>query len=152
MVVGQFMAGGGVYAALNNLRLGLVDNWTRHVRDVRDKQYQAAGRHLHPVPPRAVRTQRAIEQVVNVAQSTGVMQGMPGPRGQKVTLHGWCCSLNSLATSPTSGNDRAWCVGGLEDVYNKAVEKVAAAQARLDRCRCAGAVPSNGLACVIVPV
>jgi carbonic anhydrase len=35
-VVGHYGNCGGVRAALRNLRAGLVDNWLRHVQDVRD--------------------------------------------------------------------------------------------------------------------
>ena len=64
----------------------------------------------------------AIEQVMNIAHST-VMQDA-WARGQKVTLHGWCYSLNNGHI--TNLEMTVPGVGGLEDVYNKAVEKVAA--------------------------
>lgn len=120
MVVGHYGCG-GVLAALENMRLGLVDNWTRHVRDVRDKHYgllkEIAPQYRHD----ALCELNAIEQVVNVAQST-VMQDA-WARGQKVTLHGWCYSLkNGLITNlhmTVPG------VGGLYEVHKKAVEMVA---------------------------
>ena len=120
MVVGHYGCG-GVYAALNNLRLGLVDNWTRHVRDVRDKHVKL----LEAIPTQfrhdALCELNAIEQVVNVAQST-VMQDA-WARGQKVTLHGWCYGLNNghITNLEMTVPD----VGGMEEVYNQAIEKVA---------------------------
>ncbi|MEX8194769.1 carbonate dehydratase [Comamonas guangdongensis] len=120
MVVGHYGCG-GVYAALNNLRLGLVDNWTRHVRDVRDKHLKLLENISIQWRHDVLCELNAIEQVVNVAQST-VMQDA-WARGQQVTLHGWCYSLknghitNLEMTVPG--------VGGLEDVYNRAIEKVA---------------------------
>src|SRR5690606_11410287 len=92
MVVGHYGCG-GVLAALEGLRLGLVDNWTRHVRDVRDKHYALL--KATPVQWRhdVLCELNAIEQVVNVAQST-VMQDA-WARGQSVTLHGWCYSLQN---------------------------------------------------------
>ena len=63
----------------------------------------------------------AIEQVVNVAQST-VMQDA-WARGQKVTLHGWCYSLNNGHI--TNLEMTVPGVGGLGDVYNKAIAQVA---------------------------
>ena len=90
MVVGHYGCG-GVLAALEELRVGLADNWIRHVKDVRVKHYHliknTAVQHRHDV----LCELNVIEQVMNVAQST-VMQDA-WARGQKVTLHGWCYSL-----------------------------------------------------------
>ena len=97
MVVGHYGCG-GVLAALEELRVGLADNWIRHVKDVRVKHYHliknTAVQHRHDV----LCELNVIEQVMNVAQST-VMQDA-WARGQKVTLHGWCYSLkNGLITN-----------------------------------------------------
>ena len=56
-----------------------------------------------------------------MAQST-VMQDA-WARGQKVTLHGWCYSLNNGHI--TNLEMTVPGVGGLEDVYNKAIAQVA---------------------------
>ena len=120
MVVGHYGCG-GVMAALEGLRLGLVDNWTRHVRDIRDKHIAL----LEALSPQyrhdALCELNAIEQVVNVAQSTVLQDAWA--RGQKVTLHGWCYSLkNGLITDlgmTVPG------VGGLEEVYQTAIKNVA---------------------------
>ena len=120
MVVGHYGCG-GVLAALEELRVGLADNWIRHVKDVRVKHYHliknTAVQHRHDV----LCELNVIEQVLHVAQST-VMQDA-WARGQMVTLHGWCYSLkNGLITNlemtlPGSG--------GMYDVHRQAVEKVA---------------------------
>ena len=120
MVVGHYGCG-GVLAALEELRVGLADNWIRHVKDVRVKHYHliknTAVQHRHDV----LCELNVIEQVMNVAQST-VMQDA-WARGQKVTLHGWCYSLkNGLITDlgmTVPG------VGGLEEVYQAAIKNVA---------------------------
>ncbi len=78
---------GGIVTALKGTRLGLIDNWLRHVQSVRH-QHEAL---LDSVPAK----QRAdrlcelnvIEQVVHVADTT-VIQDAWG-RGQSVMLHGW---------------------------------------------------------------
>lgn len=90
MVVGHYGCG-GVLAALNDLRMGLVDNWIRHVKDVRDKHRELL--ESLPVAWRhdALCELNSIEQVMNISQST-VMQDA-WARGQKVTLHGWCYGL-----------------------------------------------------------
>ncbi|MFG5779911.1 carbonate dehydratase [Comamonas sp. J-3] len=120
MVVGHYGCG-GVMAALEGLRLGLVDNWTRHVRDIRDKHIQLLQNLKPQFRHDALCELNAIEQVVNVAQSTVLQDAWA--RGQKVTLHGWCYSLkNGLITDlgmTVPG------VGGLEEVYQKAIDNVA---------------------------
>jgi carbonic anhydrase len=78
---------GGVHATLDGLRLGLVDNWLHHVRDVM-QQHDALLRGV-PLSERADRLceLNVIEQVVNVCQSTIVQDAWL--RGQKVDVHGW---------------------------------------------------------------
>lgn len=120
MVVGHYGCG-GVFAALEGLRMGLIDNWTRHVRDIRDKHIHL----LQNLSPQwrhdALCELNAIEQVVNVAQSTVLQDAWA--RGQKVTLHGWCYSLkNGLITNLEMTLPGG---GGLADVYHHAVELVA---------------------------
>ena len=90
MVVGHYGCG-GVLAALEGMRLGLVDNWTRHVRDVRDKHYELIMDTPVQFRHDVLCELNAIEQVVNVAQSTVMRDAWA--RGQKVSLHGWCYSL-----------------------------------------------------------
>ena len=85
MVVGHYGCS-GVQAALEGARIGLADNWLRHVQDVRDRH-----RELLDVLPEHGRAQalvelNVIEQVVNVAQSTVLQDAWA--RGQDVTLHG----------------------------------------------------------------
>ena len=121
MVVGHYGCG-GVLAALEGLRLGLVDNWTRHVRDIRDKHL----RLLESLSPQfrhdALCELNAIEQVVNIAQTTVMLDAWG--RGQKVTLHGWCYGLkdgliNNLHMSVGSTE-------GLDSLYKAAIAGVAA--------------------------
>lgn len=120
MVVGHYGCG-GVLAALEDARIGLVDNWTRHVKDVRDKHLALL--NALPIQWRhdALCELNAIEQVMNVAHST-VMQDA-WARGQKVQLHSWCYSLqNGLITNL---HMTVPDVEGLDDVYRRAVEMVA---------------------------
>lgn len=79
---------GGVLAALRNDKMGLVDNWLRHVQDVRWK-HQAEIDALDSETARHGRLceLNVIEQVVNVSQTTVVRDAWD--RGQKVTVHGW---------------------------------------------------------------
>ncbi len=120
MVVGHYGCG-GVLAALDEVRVGLADNWIRHVKDVREKHYLLIKNT--PVQHRldVLCELNVIEQVLHVAQST-VMQDA-WARGQKVTLHGWCYSLrNGLITNLEMTLPDT---GGLYDVHDKAVGMVA---------------------------
>ncbi len=78
---------GGVIAAHDHLKLGLIDNWLRHVQDIAQK-HQAG---LDSLADRESRLRRlcelnVIEQVVNVAQTT-VVQDAWG-RHQGLSVHG----------------------------------------------------------------
>jgi carbonic anhydrase len=79
---------GGVLAALRDERHGLVDNWLRHVQDVRLKHRD----QLDRLPTETDRHRRlcelnVVEQVVNVSQTTVVQEAWT--RGQSVVVHGW---------------------------------------------------------------
>jgi carbonic anhydrase len=78
---------GGVLAALRNQKLGLIDNWLRHVQDVRNKYAEP----LAQIPDeeqrhRALCELNVLEQVVNVCQTTIVQDAWA--RFQKLTVHG----------------------------------------------------------------
>jgi len=84
---------GGVRAALRGDRLGLVDNWLRHVRDVRDKhaaRLATGGDEAHRCD--RLCELNVIEQVLNVCQTSIV--GDVWKRGQELTVHGWIYGLH----------------------------------------------------------
>ena len=91
MVVGHYGCG-GVLAAINNVRVGLADNWLRHIKDVADRHRGL----LDSVAPERRANMlvelNVIEQVVNVARSTVVQDAWA--RGQKLALHGWVYGLS----------------------------------------------------------
>lgn len=91
IVVGHYGCG-GVQAVLDERRLGLVDNWLRHVGDVAHKHVDKLAT-LDSMPLRNMRLceLNAIEQVVNVCQTTIVMDAWD--RGQPLSVHAWCYSL-----------------------------------------------------------
>jgi carbonic anhydrase len=83
---------GGVGAALTGMRVGLVDNWLRHVQDVKHKH----GKYLGEVIPRGEGHDRLVElnvaeQVINCAQTTIVQDAWE--RGQDLTIHSWVYGL-----------------------------------------------------------
>jgi len=91
MVVGHYGCG-GVLAALNDVRVGLADNWIRHIQDVRDRHRAL----LEGVAPEqrgdALVDLNVIEQVVNLSVSTVMTDAWA--KGQKVTVHGWAYGVH----------------------------------------------------------
>jgi carbonic anhydrase len=78
---------GGVAASLNDVSVGLADNWLRHVKDVRI--HHQAWLDTVPVERRvdALCELNVIEQSLNVCQTTMVQDAWE--RGQKLSVHGW---------------------------------------------------------------
>ena len=110
----------GVVAALNDRRLGLADNWIRHVQDVRNR-HQAwldtldVSRRVN-----ALCELNVVEQALNVCQTTIVQDAWQ--RGQEVVVHGWVYGLHNglledLAMTVT-GSD------GVSAAYEKALAAV----------------------------
>jgi len=106
MVVGHYGCG-GVRAALRCDRVGLADNWLRHVQDVREKHDACLCR----LPDETARSARlcefnVVEQVANVCQTSIVCDAWQ--RGQNLSVHGWIYgltdgrlrNLNMTAASP----------------------------------------------------
>jgi carbonic anhydrase len=105
---------GGVGAALRDDRLGLVDNWLRHVQDVRWKNHV----ELEGLPTEQKRHDRlcelnVVEQVINVSQTTVVRDAWA--RAQPLAVHGWIYDLHdgllrdlgvSVTTSPALGGSQ----------------------------------------------
>ena len=82
---------GGVLAALHGDRHGLVDNWLRHVADVREKhRARLEGRDEAGAHERLCEL-NVVEQVWNVANTTVVRDAWA--RGQSLALHGWVYGL-----------------------------------------------------------
>ncbi len=93
LVVGHYGCS-GIHAALTDKRVGLADNWLRHVKDVHQKHE----RYLGDAIPTTKRQDRlcelnVIEQVVNVCETTIVQDAWA--RGQDLTIHGWAYRLES---------------------------------------------------------
>ena len=90
MVVGHYGCG-GVGAALEKKRVGLVDIWLRHVQDVHAKHQRIVD--SLPAEDRHARLceLNVLEQVWNVCQTYVVQDAWR--RGQPVTVHGWIYGL-----------------------------------------------------------
>jgi len=92
IIVGHYGCS-GVHAAMVNKRVGLADNWLRHVQDVAQKHEK----YLGDVLPSRARADRlcelnVVEQVVNTAQTTVVQDAWE--RGQELHVHGWVYGLH----------------------------------------------------------
>ena len=108
LVVGHYGCG-GVAAALYEQRVGLADNWIRHVRDVYDRHI----RRMERVPAErqldGLCELNTIEQVIKVAQTTVVTDAWA--RGQDLTLHGWVYGI-----SDGLSHDMRMSAGGAGDM------------------------------------
>jgi len=101
----------GVHAAMTGMRIGLADNWLRHVQDVSQKHE----RYLGDVLTSRQRSDRlcelnVAEQVLNVCQTTIVQDAWE--RGQPLSVHGWVYGLkdgvlNDLEVSVSAGHELA---------------------------------------------
>lgn len=83
---------GGVKAAFDDLRLGLIDNWLRNIQDTMHK-HQAV---LDKLPDYNIRLDKlselnVIEQVISVGETTIVQDAWE--RGQQIAVHGWIYSI-----------------------------------------------------------
>jgi carbonic anhydrase len=91
LVVGHYGCG-GVHAALTGARVGLADNWLRHVGDVCNKHADLiAELDLESLRHARLCELNVVEQVSNVCQTTVVQDAWA--RGQALSVHGWVYSL-----------------------------------------------------------
>ena len=108
---------GGVRAAYLKMTLGLIDNWLRHVQDVRER-HQPRLAALEDDESRIARLceLNVVDQVRHVGETTIVRDAWQ--RGQALTLHGWIYDVNdgllrdlgctaSNADELTAGYERA---------------------------------------------
>lgn len=126
MVVGHYGCG-GVAAALRGDRVGVADNWLRHVQDVRN-EHRA---WLDGLPTEEDRLQalcelNVLEQAAHVCESTVVRDAWA--RGQGVAVHGWVYGLHdglledlqmTVASSAEVGAARGLALGGIKARYEQ---------------------------------
>ncbi|MEO5735144.1 MAG: carbonate dehydratase [Rubrivivax sp.] len=109
IVVGHYGCG-GVRAALLNVRVGVADNWLRHVKDVRNAHRE----WLDQLADDATRLDalcelNVLEQAAHVCETTVVQEAWE--RGQTVVVHGWIYGLHNGLL-----NDLRMTVAGPDDV------------------------------------
>ena len=120
LVVGHYGCA-GVGAALTGQRVGLADNWIRHVKDVKHKHRAI----VEAIDDEEIRHDRlcelnALEQMINVCESTVVREAWA--RGQELAVHAWVYSLrdgrvHDLGLSINSP-------GALPEQYEPALERI----------------------------
>jgi carbonic anhydrase len=123
MVVGHYGCS-GVQAALDGVRIGLADNWLRHIQDVRDRHRGLLEATVPGKRHDALVELNVIEQVVNVCQSTVMLDAWA--RGQQVQVHGWVYGVHDGLLQ-----DLHITVAGLdtlEALYRSAVESVSSSR------------------------
>ena len=108
IVVGHYGCS-GIEAAMNNARIGIADNWIRHIKDVHDKH----NRELKHIQDDHARLDRlcelnVLEQVVNIGQTNIVQDAWS--MGQDIAIHGCIYSLRDgvlrdLDTTVTDTNE-----------------------------------------------
>jgi carbonic anhydrase len=102
---------GGVEAALNNRTFGLIDNWLRHVQDVRNKYTALLSTSRDDAHRLNMLCElNVIEQVVNVCHTTIVQSAWD--RGQALSVHGFIYGvgdgiLRDIAITITSSDQLA---------------------------------------------
>ena len=111
----------GVGVAMENRRVGIADNWLRHVGDVAQKhakrlQHITDERQRH----RTLCELNAVEQVVNVCQTTVLEDAWA--RGQDVTVHAWIYGIedglvNELGLGVSS-------LAELDEAYENALAEI----------------------------
>ena len=119
MVVGHYGCS-GVQAALEAARIGLADNWIRHIQDVRHRHRQLLDSLPEAARANALCDINVIEQVVNVSVSTVMVDAWA--RGQAVSVHGWSFGvhdgllqdLNMSISRPEQ----------MDDLYRMAIDRV----------------------------
>ncbi|HET7126357.1 MAG TPA: carbonate dehydratase [Lysobacter sp.] len=120
LVVGHYGCG-GVHAALHGSRVGLADNWIRHVGDVAEK-HQGVLDAMGDVELQHDRLceLNALEQVANVCQTTIARDAWA--RGQKLVVHGWVYTLRDGRVHDLGLNIAA--ADQLEPQYAAALERI----------------------------
>lgn len=83
----------GIRASLQHQRLGLIDNWLRHIQDIQMSHEQTLLTVRDDVSRADVLCElNVIEQVINICQTTIVDDAWT--RGQTLSIHGWVYGLH----------------------------------------------------------
>lgn len=111
---------GGVRTALTDQRIGLADNWLRHVQDVRQRHRKWLDTVDEAHRVNALCELNVIEQAINVCRTTIVQDAWT--RGQSLVVHGWFYGLvNGLLEDLMPTIDSA---AAMADAHDQSVARV----------------------------
>jgi carbonic anhydrase len=101
---------GGVKAALEDVKLGLIDNWLRHVQDVRNQHRAAVEAVAGDERVDRLCELNVVDQALHVCETTVVQDAWA--RGQSLAVHSWIYGLRDgrlrdLSFSPHAPADVA---------------------------------------------
>lgn len=122
LVVGHYGCG-GVLSAFRGDRHGLVDNWLRHVQDVRDKHERLLAESTPPGLTAQVDRLcelNVIEQAHNLALTTVVRDAWD--RGQQLSVHAWVYGLKDGIVRDLKMSISS--MSTLDEVYHKALKNL----------------------------
>jgi carbonic anhydrase len=111
---------GGVRAALNGQRAGLVDNWLRHVQDVRDTYWDFLSELDETLRLDALVELNVLEQARNVCHTTVARDAWQ--RSQRLVIHGWVYGLHNGLLK-----DMSMTASGVEEIvpaFEHAIERL----------------------------
>jgi len=112
---------GGVQAALRGDRVGLSNNWLRHIQDIRDK-HRPTFKQLTPESAAHDRLceLNVVEQVANVCQTTIAREAWD--KGQELSVHGWIYGLSDGHLRDLDVTSKSYEEG--EEIYHSAVSRL----------------------------
>ena len=120
MVVGHYGCG-GVKAVLDEARFGLIDNWLRHVCDVKERHLALLNQATEAEQLARLIELNVIEQVRNVCRTNIVQDAWAS--GQELTVHGWVYGLENGRLHDLDAVVQ--CQQELDESYHEALQGVA---------------------------
>ena len=103
---------GGIKAAMDNNDYGLIDNWLRHIKDVRRFNIEKLERLNNDDRLNLLCELNVIEQVTNICNTTIVQQAWR--KGADLSVHGWIYNIENGILK-----DLDACVASIEDLEEK---------------------------------
>jgi carbonic anhydrase len=119
---------GGVRAAMGTDKLGLIDNWLRHLRDVASS-HRAILDRAGPAAVDRLCELNVIEQAKNICETTIVQDAWD--RGQSLVVHAWVYSLNDGLLRDMGFLARS--AADVDDTYRASIAGVRAAAQQVER-------------------
>ncbi|WP_455217072.1 carbonate dehydratase [Kaarinaea lacus] len=111
---------GGVRAAIDDTRLGLIDNWLQHIKDIRGKHREIISTIANQHTQHDLLCElNVIEQVVNVCYTTIAQDAWA--RKQELVIHGWIYAINDgILKDLDVVIDRP---DDIKDIYSRAIKQ-----------------------------